>query len=249
MASVGGVRELAAATAEARSAGATAHVSPLVPRLRRPLCGGRRELVEPDRAIHDVSADNEVIERSAGEPAAFALLYDRHAPTIHRYAARRLGEHQADDVMSETFLVAFERRAGYDLSVPDARPWLLGIATRVMRKHARLEARAWKGMVAQLAAELSPDLIEQAGARIDAARAMRRLASALRQLSPGDRDTLLLYAWGDLDYAGVAAALGVPVGTVRSRLNRARRLLRVAAGRPDEQEMDHGRADPAARHA
>jgi RNA polymerase sigma-70 factor (ECF subfamily) len=196
-----------------------------------------------------VSADSEVIGRSAGEPAAFVLIYDRHAPTVHRYAARRVGVHVADDVMSETFLVAFEGRAKYDLGVPDARPWLLGIATRVMRKHTRLEARAWKGMTAEIAASISPDLIEQASARVDAERATRRLETALRGLSRADRDTLLLYAWGDLDYAGIAQSLGVPIGTVRSRLNRARRRLREATGRQGEQEREHGRTDPAAQHA
>lgn len=198
----------------------------------------------------DVSTDNEVIERAGDEPGAFALLFDRHAPTIYRYAAQRIGDDRAEDIMSETFLVAFEKRATFDLAVTDARPWLLGIATRLMRKHVRLEARAWKGMVAGLAAELAPDMIEQASARLDAVKLTRRLASALRALSTSDRDTLLLYAWGDLDYAGIAAALDVPIGTVRSRLNRARRLLRNAAGTPDtELETDHGRVDAATQHA
>lgn len=180
----------------------------------------------------DVSTDNEVIERSADEPGAFALLFDRHAPAIYRYAAQRLGEGSAEDVMSETFLVAFEKRAAYDLAIVDARPWLFGIATRLMHKHVRLEARAWKGMVADLAARLT-----------------RRLASALRGLPASDRDTLLLYAWGDLDYAGIARALDVPIGTVRSRLNRARRILRTAAGTNDpELEKEHGRVDAAAQH-
>ncbi|TFC86379.1 RNA polymerase sigma factor [Cryobacterium sp. TMT4-31] len=197
-----------------------------------------------------MSPDNEVIERSAREPAVFATLYDRHATKVFRYAAQRLGDHAADDVMSETFLVAFERRASYDLSVVDARPWLLGIATRLMRKHARVEAIAWKGMTADLAAQIVPDLIELAGARIDAQSLTRRLAKALRRLPEIDRDTLLLYAWGDLDYASIAAAMEVPVGTVRSRLNRARRQLRRAAGIDTiEQETDHGRTDTAPQHA
>ncbi|WP_256728695.1 RNA polymerase sigma factor [Microbacterium oleivorans] len=197
-----------------------------------------------------MSTDNEVIERSANEPSAFALLFDRHAPAIYRYAVQRLEEGSAEDVMSETFLVAFEKRAAYDLAIVDARPWLFGIATRLMRKRVRLEARAWKGMVADLAAQLSPDMIEQAGARLDAARLTRRLASALRGLPASDRDTLLLYAWGDLDYAGISRALDVPIGTVRSRLNRARRILRTAAGTTDpDLEKEHGRVDAAAQHA
>lgn len=198
-----------------------------------------------------MSDDKEVIERSADEPAAFAVLFDRHAPVIHRYAARRLGVQAADDIMSETFLVAFERRRAFDPAVSDARPWLLGIATILMKRHARLEARAWRGMVAGVAAEITPDLIELAGLRVDAERMSRKLAAALRGMPARDRDTLLLYAWGDLDYEGVARALEVPVGTVRSRLNRARRVLRAAAGRPDgtELESDHGRADAAAQRA
>ena len=197
-----------------------------------------------------MSPDNEVIERSAREPAVFAVLFDRHARSVYRYVAQRLGNSVADDVMSETFLVAFEKRMSYDLEVNDARPWLLGIATRLMRKHARLEAVAWKGMSADLAAQITPDCIEQAGSRIDAERLAQRLSKALRKLSAADRDTLLLYAWGDLDYTSIAQAMQVPVGTVRSRLNRARRILRRAAGLHNvEQGTDHGRIDTAPQHS
>lgn len=196
-----------------------------------------------------MSPDNEVMRRSVDEPAIFALLYDRHASAVFRYVAQRLGSSAADDVMSETFLVAFERRASFDQSVADARPWLLGIATRLMRKHARLEAVAWRGMVADLAAQVTPDVIEQAGSRVDAQRLARRLTGVLRRLSVADRDTLLLYAWGELNYAAIAEAMNVPVGTVRSRLNRARRQVRRAAEiEHHEQERDHGRIDAAAQH-
>lgn len=197
-----------------------------------------------------MSPDNEVIERSIHEPAVFQALYERHSTSVYRYAAQRLGDHAADDVMSETFLVAFDRRAAYDVTVQSARPWLLGIATRLIRKHARVEAIAWKGMSADLAAQVTPDFIEQAGARIDAERLTHRLTKALRRLPAADRDTLLLYAWGDLDYAAIAQAMQVPVGTVRSRLNRARRKLRHAAALTSiEQETDHGRVDAAPQHA
>jgi RNA polymerase sigma-70 factor (ECF subfamily) len=196
-----------------------------------------------------VTPDNEVIARSLREPAVFESLYGRHATSVYRYAAQRLGDHAADDVMSETFLVAFERRSAYDVTVQNARPWLLGIATRLIHKHVRLEAAAWKGVAADLAAQIAPDFIEQAGARIDAERLTRRLAKSLRRLSETDRDTLLLYAWGDLDYASIALAMQVPIGTVRSRLNRARRQLRRAAGiETIEQETDHGRVDTAPQH-
>lgn len=197
-----------------------------------------------------MNSDNEVIERSGREPTAFAVLYDRHAPAVYRYVAQRLGDHVAEDVMSETFLVAFERRGSFDLAVRDARPWLFGIATRLMRKHSRLEAVAWRGLSTTIAERVAPDLIELAGARIDATRLIRRLAKALRGLSDPDRDTLLLYAWADLDYAQIAQATNVPIGTVRSRLNRARRIIRHAAGTDNlEEEMQDGRADAAPQYS
>ncbi|GAA3893525.1 RNA polymerase sigma factor [Leifsonia kafniensis] len=202
-----------------------------------------------------MSTDSDILNRSRAAPAVFSELYDRHAPAIHRYAARRIGEHAADDVMSETFLVAFERRADFDVTRDDARPWLYGIATTLIKKHARLEARSWRGLVAgaaaDRAAEGAHDAIEAVGVRVDAEVAMRRLASVLKRMPARDRDALLLYAWGDLDYEGVAQALGVPIGTVRSRLNRARQKLRaaVASGSAQELEVDHGRFDPLAHSA
>lgn len=197
-----------------------------------------------------MSPDNEVIERSAREPEAFSALFERHATSVYRYAAQRMGDRVAEDVMSETFLVAFERRSAYNLAVPDARPWLLGIATRLMRKHARLEAVAWRGLSADLAARIAPDVIEQAAARVDAERLTRRLTKALRKLGAADRDTLLLYAWADLDYASIAEAMQVPVGTVRSRLNRARRHIRRAAALITvEEEESRGRTHTAPQHS
>jgi len=191
-----------------------------------------------------VSTDSEIIRRSRDSPAAFAELYDRHAAIIHRYASRRIGE-AADDIMSETFLVAFERRAAFDESATDARPWLYGIATTLLKKHRRQEARAWRGLVAGGAAEQA-DAVQRPtdgqDDRLDAELGIRRLAAAIRRMPARDRDALLLYAWGDLDYEGVARALEVPVGTVRSRLNRARRQLRQASGRDaSAEEVEHGR--------
>jgi RNA polymerase sigma-70 factor (ECF subfamily) len=84
-----------------------------------------------------------VIERSVGSPEEFAPLFDRHAVKVHRYAARRITAQVADDIVSETFLVAFDKRATFDLNVTDAHPWLLGIATTLLKQHARREAVAW----------------------------------------------------------------------------------------------------------
>ena len=198
-----------------------------------------------------MSIDSDIIGRSRENPAVFSQLYDRHAPTVHRYAMRRIGETAAEDIMSETFLVAFERRADFDDTKEDARPWLLGIATVLLRKHSRLEARAWRGIVAAGAAELDRDAIEALGSRVDAEVAVRALASSIKRMPSRDRDTLLLYAWGDLDYEGVALALDVPTGTVRSRLNRARHTLRATTSRGAalDKEVDHGRTNPASQGA
>ncbi|ARC57809.1 ECF RNA polymerase sigma factor SigE [Frondihabitans sp. 762G35] len=195
-----------------------------------------------DCAIASVSTDRDVIRRSRENPAVFAELYDRHAKAIHRFVARRLTTQVADDLVSETFLVAFERRRTFDESREDALPWLYGIVTTLLKKHRRLEAREWRAGLSSRTREA----VDQPGDdSLEAALVVARLRGALRGMAAGDRDALLLYAWGDLDYEGVAVALGVPVGTVRSRLNRARRTLRIAAGRFPAEEVDHGRTDIA----
>ncbi|WP_286346436.1 RNA polymerase sigma factor [Frondihabitans sucicola] len=161
----------------------------------------------------------------------FSELYDRHAATIHRYAARRVGPQVAEDVMSETFLVAFERRGDFDITRDNAAPWLYGIATTLLKQHARQEARSWKGLLAESGAQVGHDETIASDSRLDARNEMKRLASSLKKMNPGDRDVLLLHAWADLGYEGIAQALDLPIGTVRSRLNRARKVLRTATDR------------------
>lgn len=187
--------------------------------------------------------DGAIIARSLEQRAVFAELYDRHERVVYRYAARRLGATHADDITSETFLVAFSRRHAF-IGGHDARPWLLGIATTLMQKHARQEARAWKGMLASDLARVDIDHIERADARLDAKGIARRLGRAIARLPDGDRDVLLLHTFGDLDYAGIGEALSIPVGTVRSRLNRARRKLRaaIAPAIGEDKEENHGRS-------
>ena len=186
--------------------------------------------------------DGAIIARSLEQRAVFAELYGRHERVVYRYAARRLGATHADDITSETFLVAFSRRGTFT-GGPDARPWLLGIATTLMQKHSRQEARAWKGMLASDLARVDVDQIELAEARMDARTVARRLGRAVARLPAGDRDVLLLHTFGDLDHAGISGALSIPVGTVRSRLNRARRKLRTAISLvfDEDKEENHGR--------
>jgi len=185
----------------------------------------------PQQASGMAPPDAAIIARSARDPESFAILYDRHAATLHRYVARRLGEGAADDIVAETFLCAFRKRDRFDPSTSsDARPWLYGIAANLIGKHTRSEVRMLRAY-ARTGAD--PVLTRQATSddalsRIGFAAAQRDVAQALATLAKGDREVLLLIAWADLSYAEVAAALGIPVGTVRSRLNRARTRARVA---------------------
>jgi len=174
--------------------------------------------------------DAELIERSVLEPERFAVLFDRHAAGVHRYLGRRVGE-LADDLLSETFLIAFRRRASYRADHVDVRPWLLGIATNLVHGHVRSERRRYR-LLARAAAEpvSTGPTSGDSDDRLTAHALRRPLAEALAGLKVRDRDVLLLFAYGQLSYEEIAAALGIPVGTVRSRLNRARRQTRAVLG-------------------
>ena len=170
--------------------------------------------------------DATVIQESWRDPERFAVLFDRHAPSIQRYLARRVGPETADDLLAETFLAAFGKRHGYDPGFPDARPWLYGFATNLIAQHKREEARRYRYLQAAGPAPDLPDITERVLATVTAHSMRSRLVSALARLSAGDRDVLLLIAWEQLSYEEVARALAIPVGTVRSRLHRARTQLR-----------------------
>lgn len=204
-----------------------------------------RTSLEPtaaDRAIHSVSSDREIIERTRSHPAAFAEIYDRHATTVHRFVSQRAGRDVADDVLSATFLAAFETRNRFDTERESALPWLLGIATRLLRRYRHLEIRQWQAVAAS-----EPEGHADLGAdeRLEAQLAIKRLAVEIRRMPAGQRDVLLMFAWTDLGYQGIADALGTSVGTVRSRLNRARNRLRGACNF-DAKEEPVGRFDAAA---
>ncbi|MEO3930117.1 RNA polymerase sigma factor [Micromonosporaceae bacterium B7E4] len=174
--------------------------------------------------------DAAVIERSVRDPESFAVIFDRHAPYIRRYLARRLGADSADDLLAETFLAAFRRRERFDTGRPDARPWLYGIATNVVSQHRREEEREYRLRQAYVPTPSEASHADRVTAVVTAQSLRQVLCGALAGLSTGDRDVLLLIAWEELTYEETAAALEIPVGTVRSRLNRARKLLRGALG-------------------
>jgi RNA polymerase sigma-70 factor (ECF subfamily) len=173
-------------------------------------------------------ADSVLIAQSRDAPEQFGLLFRRYATQIHAYAARRLGEPVADDVMAETFLAAFRHRARYDLTRQSARPWLYGIATRLIARHRRAEARAYSALARTGVDPVTESFADEVITRVMALGARTQLAGALARLKTGDRDVLLLIAWADLTYEEVSESLGIPVGTVRSRLHRARAQVRQA---------------------
>mgnify|MGYP003287361327 CR=1 FL=1 len=175
--------------------------------------------------------DAEAIAASLSEPRAFVAVFDGHFDAVHRYLRRRVGKEIADELAAETFAQAFEHRKRYDRNRPDARPWLYGIAHNLLRHHYRDEERALRAY-----ARTGADPLQ--GSAEDADRPGPALADALAALSPGERDVLLLIAWAELEYAEVAQALRIPVGTVRSRLSRARGRFRELLERSGQYEKE-----------
>jgi len=174
--------------------------------------------------------DAAVIGASLVDSDRFAVIYDRYAAMLYRYAYQRVGPEIADDVVAEAFLAAFRGRASYDLERQDARPWLFGILTREVATHHRREQARFRAMARSTHDTVQDGPADQVAARVVAGAARGPLAAALARLAPGDRDVLLLVAWGQLSYDEVADALDIPQGTVGSRLNRARRKVRKALG-------------------
>ncbi len=166
------------------------------------------------------------------EPAEAGLdlarAFDEHARGLLRYCACRVGPDAAEDVVAQTFLVAHSRRRDFDPTRGAASTWLYGIATRLLRGHRRAESRRL-GRLAQAAqSEVDTDFADGAVDRLHAQANHRRVARAVAKLPARQREVLLLVAMAELEYAEVAAALDIPIGTVRSALHRARTRLRAA---------------------
>jgi len=178
----------------------------------------------------EIPSDADVIKESLREPERFAVLFDRYFAQIHRYAAARLGHSPADDVAAETFLAAFDKRSRYDLDRPVARAWLYGIATHLIGRHWRSEVRLYRALSRTSFDGPDSGHADQVADRVSAQQLQPQLAAGLAALSSDDRDVLLLIACAQLSYDEVALALGIPSGTVGSRLNRARKQLRQTLG-------------------
>ncbi|WP_426403179.1 sigma-70 family RNA polymerase sigma factor [Streptomyces sp. R-07] len=166
----------------------------------------------------------------AGDPAALGAAYDEHARVLYHYAFRVCGDRAAaEDVVSAAFLEAWRCRGKVHADGGSLRPWLLGIATNIMRGVAR-EARRRDAALARIPDRgVLPDFADDVLARMTDGEQIRAARAALGKLKRREREVFTLVVWAGLDYAAAGEALGVPVGTVRSRLSRARERLRKLA--------------------
>lgn len=162
--------------------------------------------------------DAEAIGESLRRPEAFTAVFEAHFDAVSSFVRRRVGADAADEIVSETFTRAFQQRSRYDRSYPSARPWLFGIASNLLRRHWRSESSrlaAYSRLAADPAITTEPST-----------QALPEMAELLNRLPAGQREVLLLHALAELTYEEIARALGIRVGTVRSRLSRARRAMR-----------------------
>ncbi|MET8828160.1 RNA polymerase sigma factor [Streptomyces sp. NPDC004610] len=163
----------------------------------------------------------------SGDRAAFAEIFDEHARVVYAHAIRTTGDWSlAEDVTSLTFLEAWRLRDKLREEVRSVRAWLLGIATNVMRNTGRAARRHREAMSRLPLPEALPDFSDEVVGQMADAQRLAVAARALQRLKRTEREVFTLVVWSDLGYAATAEALGIPVGTVRSRLSRAREKLR-----------------------
>jgi RNA polymerase sigma factor (sigma-70 family) len=177
------------------------------------------------------ATDAELWQRAAlGSPSAFGTLFERHADAVYNHCFRRTASWSAaEDLTSVVFLEAWRRRRDVVLSSESILPWLLAVANNAIRNSDRA-LRRHRRLLAKLPSEVAtPDLADDAVGRVDDERFMRGVLEAFEKLTSGEQDVLALCVWAGLSYTDAAVALGVPVGTLRSRLSRARSHLRRLA--------------------
>jgi RNA polymerase sigma factor (sigma-70 family) len=179
--------------------------------------------------MESLQSDARILRDSVSDPAIFSCVYERHLGAVARYVARRTGAELTEDLTAEVFVRAFRKRAAFRDDHESALPWLLGIANNLIADSRRAERRRLEAL--QRLATVTPVSSET---RLGVLAP--ELVGELLRLPPADRDTLLLVVWGELSYAEAATALEVPIGTIRSRIARARQRLGAAIGQPADRE-------------
>lgn len=175
--------------------------------------------------------DAELWQRAAsGDNDAFGTLFERHGRLVYNFCFRRTADWaQAEELTSVVFLEAWRRHTDVRLAGSSAAPWLLGVATNVLR-NARRAQRRHRAALERLPREHEPDFSPDIDERLDDERQMATILRVVGTLPRADQEVLALCAWEGLTYEEAALALGTPVGTVRSRLSRARARLRELTG-------------------
>ncbi|MDX3641592.1 RNA polymerase sigma factor [Streptomyces sp. MB09-02B] len=183
-----------------------------------------------------------------GDAGAFGEVFDAYARSVYNHAFRLTGDWStAEDVVSLTFLEAWRLRGRLDAEGGSPRPWLLGIATNVAR-NTRRAGRRHAAAVARLPRpESVRDFADEVAGNLDDQAYLRAVRTAVDRLRRSEREVLALCAWGGLDYAAAAEALGIPVGTVRSRLSRARAKLAALLAAGQQGAGAQGVREPDAR--
>ena len=187
----------------------------------------------------DVSDDELVDRLRSGDPESLAILFDEHADRIYNFCFRRTASWvMAEDAMSAVFLEVWRIRDRATTHDGAVLPWLYGVATNVCRNASRSHRRQL-ALVSRLP-DPAPGLdhADDVADRVDDERQMGRLVAAMRQLSVRHQQVLTLVAWDGLTYEQAAAALEVPIGTVRSRLSRSRQRLTEILARSDPSPKD-----------
>ena len=176
----------------------------------------------------------------AGDKAAFGELFNEHAQAVYHHGYRLTGDRSlAEDVASTTFLQAWQTRARIEPDGGSLRPWLLGVATNIIRNQHR-KVHHERTLLARLSRrEPVPDFADELVGRMADAGTLASVGVALGRLRPAECEVVALCVWAGLDYADAALALGIPVGTVRSRLSRARRK-RARLSTPGAREPEPG---------
>jgi len=190
--------------------------------------------------------DDELWARAAaGQVECFGVLFERHEHAVRSYCHRRTGSADAaEDLVSIVFLEAWRRHEEVQLSGESLLPWFLAVAARVMKQRRRTLLRH-RAALARLPDHLtSPDHADDVTARIDDRARLARVRAELAQLRPVDREVVEACVEQGLSYADAAALLGVPVGTIRSRLSRARRRLARSVDKDTTTTTSHDEPRP-----